>query len=171
MTLDPVFQEFLTTAAAAAPRLCEQSDVLRLAALPTSGSPPRRYAVEFLGCEHVERSPKGRFRFSRAPISARVAFSSHYCRTSTGPFGAGESVFFVESPVIHPNISGGQVCIASAVLPGTALKPLLSILYAVLSSRVYCTESPLDGTAARYYDRHLDRIRRLRVPPLWRSAP
>lgn len=168
--LDPVFDAYLEATARAARSLPERSDVLELSPLPPSDALPRAYRLAFAGCEHVVRTEHGRLAFSEERIDAALRFPMTYCRTSAFGFVSAAELFSIRSPLAHPNVSGGHVCLEHAILPATPLDPLLTMLYAILSSRVYNLDSALDGEAADFYRRHEDRISRLRTPPLWRAG-
>jgi hypothetical protein len=162
----PVLQAFLTSAARDAERAASESDVLRIAADPNSGTPPSEYRVLLLSVEHFERDRDGSVRLTDAPVPFSISFPRDYL-SSADPM-LPYRVVRVHSPLVHPNHRGGVLCLTGGVKPGTRLRSLVEIVYGVVGGKIFATDDALDRDAAVFYLREIDRVRALRSPPLWR---
>ena len=63
----------------------------------------------------------------------------------------------------------GLICLGALFKPGTRLRPLLSQVHGIVSSRITATEDGFDRDATLYYRRHVEEVRALRSAPLWRT--
>lgn len=162
---DPVYHAFLQTAAEDAAEINRQSDVVRLFSHPLDGEPPFAYRGVLREVEHLERTGEG-VRAITAPILFRVYFPERYCRAFDGRLQF--EVIALATPVFHPNVRGGRVCLGPAFRGGTRLRALMEQFYRIASARVFAPAHAFDADAQNYYLDHVDDITRLRAPPLWR---
>ena len=159
-----VFRRRLMSEELAAVR--NESDILRLAPDPTSGSPPRTLLGLFRGLQYLEPRPEGGFHPVERPLPFSLQFPDDYCSCSDGSLQM--RVARIHAPIAHPNVGpGGIVCLGPRFRPATRLAPLLEHLHRICSARVFASESCLDPNAAELYRRHAREIRALRSASLW----
>ncbi len=163
---DFVSDGFLETAAEDAVALCAASDILLLEADAGSGAPPHTYTGWLRDVEHFERSTAGTVAVSAAAVKFTVHFPADYCRSIDPQLQF--RVARVHGALVHPNCHGGVVCLGPHFRPGTRLRPLVEQLYDMIAARVFATNHAFDAAAARYYLQHLEEVRTLKSPPLWR---
>ena len=166
MMSDPVYEGFLETAHEDHLTINRDSDVARLVPQPRAAGYPDRYQLMLVDIEHLVRAADGTVTTSADPVLCSVRFPADYLRS------ASENLLYrvvrVETPVFHPNIAGGTLCLGASFRPGTRLRAIVVQLYATLSERSFATQSPLDVEASRYYLAHLEQVSALRARPLWR---
>lgn len=159
-----VFRRSLMSDELAAVR--KQSDVLRLAPDPTSGSPPRTLLGLFRGLQYLERRSDPGFHVVERPLPFSLHFPDDYCSCSDGSLQM--RVARIHAPIVHPNVGpGGTVCLGPRFRPATKLAPLLEHLHRICSARVYASENSFDPNAAEIYRSHAQQIRALSSAPLW----
>ncbi|MAE97382.1 MAG: hypothetical protein CL910_22260 [Deltaproteobacteria bacterium] len=146
----------------------DRSDSVRLAPDPRSGEPPARLHGVFRDLAYFEPDVQRSCRVVRRPLPFSLTFADDYCCCSDGSLQM--RVAQLHAPIVHPNVApGGLVCLGPRFRPGTKLPALLEHLHAIVSGRVYASESPLDPEAARLFLREGERVRALRSAPLWRD--
>lgn len=163
---DPVHRAFLEGAAEDAAQINRASEVVRLVPLRNGPGPSEIYTGMFRDIEHLERTQDGTVRHSSDLIPFTVRFPPDYLVSVNPDLQA--RVVRIHTPILHPNIRGGHVCLGTDFAPGTRLKPLITHLHLIVSSRIFATDHPFDSEARQYYLDHADEIRRLRAAPLWR---
>jgi hypothetical protein len=168
MSQDPVIQGFRETAAAAAERINAESDRVRIAADPLSGSPPSVFQLRFDPLQHFERALAGGGRLATLPIAAAIRIPDDYLRSGDGSLQF--RIASVEPRIFHPNCKAGVVCLGPRFLPGTKLPALVEQLYDIVSSRVFATDHGFDAEACLFYLANLERVKAIReaAPPFWR---
>jgi hypothetical protein len=166
ITADPVRIDFLDAMRGEASAVNEASDVARLRPLAASGSPPATYDGVFDGVEHFELLADGTVGVSAAPVHFSLSFPTNYLRS--GDPRLQFQVARVLTPMVHPNVCGGIVCLGPHFMPGTGLRALVEQLYGIVSGRSFATHHAFDATARQYFLSHLDDVKALRAAPLWR---
>jgi hypothetical protein len=151
---DDVIRVFRRRVSLDAPRIRDESTIVRVVAGPMSGDPPSRYHGLFSGVEHFERGPNGTLCVSGSPLPFSLEFPDDYCSCVDGSLQL--RVARVHAPIAHPNLG-----------PGGIVRPLIEHLYRICSGRVFASESPFDPSSAEFFRRHPDRVRALRAEPLW----
>jgi hypothetical protein len=161
----PVLEAFLTSVARDAERAASESDVLRIVADRSSGTPPSEYRALLLSVEHFERDRDGSVRLTDASVPFSISFPRDYLSSAdpTLPY----RVVRVYSPLVHPNHRGGVICLGG-MKPGTRLRTLIETVHGVVQGRIFATDDPFDRDAADFFVRNVDQVRALRSPPLWR---
>ena len=163
---DDVIRAFRRRVSLDAPRIRDESTIVRVVAGPMSGDPPSRYHGLLSGVEHFERGPNGTLCASGSPLPFSLEFPDDYCSCVDGSLQL--RVARVHAPIAHPNLGpGGIVCLGPRFRPATRLRPLIEHLYRICSGRVFASDSPFDPNAAEFFRRHSDRVRALRAEPLW----
>ena len=163
---DSVLDGFLETAAEDAVALNAASDILLLEADAAGNGAPHTYTGWLREVEHFERCAAGTVAVSAAAVKFTVHFPADYCRSVDPQLQF--RVARVHGALVHPNCRGGVVCLGPHFRPGTRLRPLVEQLYGMIAARVFATNHAFDAEAARYYLQHLDEVRALKAPPLWR---
>jgi len=190
------YERFLVGTYADHERINSQTDVARLVPViePGVAMPPSRYAATFSGLQHFVRRADGSVDVSDEVVTAEIRFPPDYLRSSDPNLSF--RVVRIQSPVFHPNVAspraaadaavpagipaampaemlaagaGGIVCLGHSFRPGTRLRGLIFQLHRIIAGKDYATDSPLDGEASRYFVTHLDRVRGLESPPLWKT--
>ncbi|MFW6108268.1 MAG: ubiquitin-conjugating enzyme E2 [bacterium] len=111
-----------------------------------SGSPPDRYQIEYRVRSLTETA--GGKVTERNEHVAEVYLTLGYprrppqCRMLT--------------PVFHPNIAPHAICVGDHWAAGESLLHLILRIGEMLAFQSYNTQSPLNGTAARWVDQHTD---------------
>lgn len=168
MITDTVYKGFLSTAALDAERCNRKSPILRVAAVPASGSPPSSYLAVYRGIEHMERAVDGTVSLSARPVPVLIHFPADFLRSVDATLQF--RVARVNVPLFHPNCRGdGTLCLGNRFQPGTSLPALVETLYGILSNRVVATDHAFDVKARDYFLNHVDEVGRLQdsAPPLW----
>ena len=163
---DHVLHGFLESAAADAECVCQESDCLRLSPDPATGDPPRTYQGLLKRAEHYVRDPEGAFVVTSRPIPFQIHFPDDYLR-SLDP-NLQFRVLSTSRQLVHPNVSGGVVCLGGRFRPGTRLRSVVEQFYGIATSRVAAIDHPFHLQAAEFFLDHLDAIRGFRNEPLWR---
>jgi len=163
---DHVLQGFLESAAMDAHRICQESDCVRLGPDPASGDPPRTYQGLLKGAQHYVRDPEGAFVVTRRPIPFRVHFPDDYLRSLDDNLQF--RVLGTSRELVHPNVSGGVVCLGGRFRPGTRLRSVVEQFYGIATSRVAAIDHPFDLQAAEFFLDHLDVVRGFSNQSLWR---
>lgn len=168
MSTAPVLEAFLTSAARDAERAASESDVLRIVADPSSGTPPSEYRALLLSVEHFERDRDGSVRLTAASVPFSISFPRDYLSSAdpTLPY----RVVRVHSPLVHPNHRGGVLCLGGGFKPGTRLRSLFEVVHGIIQGRILAIDDALDREAADFFVKHIDEVRALRSPPLWRRG-
>ena len=164
---DPVFDGFLQAAVADAALVSQDSDCMHLQPDPASGTPARAYQGLLKGVEHYVRYSEGSFVVTRRPIPFQLRFPDDYLR-SLDP-NLQFRVLSTSRHIVHPNVSGGVVCLGGRFRPGTRLRSVVEQFYGIATSRVVAINHPFDSQAAEFYLDHLDVVRNFNNEPLWRS--
>jgi hypothetical protein len=163
---DPVRLDFLDAMMGEARAVNEESDVARLQARPGSGSPPAIYDGLLDGVEHFEPVADGTAVVTAAVVHFSISFPTDYLRS--GDPRLQFQVAKVLTPILHPNVSGGIVCLGPHFMPGTGLRALVDHLYGIVSGHVFATHHAFDVAAQQHFLSHLDEVKGLRAKPLWR---
>jgi hypothetical protein len=153
----------------ATPRALGRSDILKLAPVSHSGSPPAAYSGALRGIEHFERAGDGTVHITDGIVPFTIGFPADYLRSVDDTLQF--RVARVNVPLFHPNCrENGTLCLGPRFRPGTALEPLLETIYGIVASKVVATEHAFDKRACQYYLSHTDEVRQLRqrAPGLWR---
>lgn len=166
MTDPEVLRGWLEEAGQDAARVNADSDSLRLVADACSGDPPHGYHGLLKNVEHFEHDGSGAFRRVRGAIAFTIEFPTDYLR-STDP-GLQFRVVRVDRAFAHPNVKAGICCLGPRFHAGTRLRSLVEQVYRILTSRTFATDHAADVDAREYYLKHIDEVRRLEAPPLWR---
>jgi len=175
-------------------RINSQTDVARLVPViePGGAKQPSRYLATFTDLQHFVRHDDGSVDVSDEVVHAEILFPPDYLRSSDPNLAF--RVVRIKSAVFHPNVAslpaaaagtaptiagwrpqrlslaaGGIVCLGHGFRPGTRLRGLIFQLHRIISGKDYATESPLDCEASSYFLAHLERVRALESPPLWRT--
>jgi hypothetical protein len=164
MQRDPVFQAFLSSAAADAAEINRRSRSARLVGDPRGGRPTDTWHCLFEGLAYLRREAGGRITEARDPVAVRLRFPDDYLGSADPVLGY--RVITLGSPVLHPNARGSAICLAGFRM-GLRLRSIVEQLHAVLSCRAFATTDPLDPEAARVFADHPERIAALHSSPLW----
>ena len=169
---DPIYEDFLRATAEDAVRLVEVSDALRLIAVPSPQGTPRGYLGRFTGVPHLVRGADGQVTRSVDPILFQLRFPPDYLYSADLTLAF--RVARIQSPLFNPNVrssglGAGLICLGTLFQPGTRLRPLLSQVHGIVSSRTTVTDDGFDRDATLYYRRHVEEVRALRSAPLWRQ--
>jgi hypothetical protein len=165
-SVDPVHRAFLSRATVDVSAINEASDVVELVPVEGSGVPPRSYEGIFRNIEHFERLSNGEIAATATPVRFGLTFEDDYLR-STDP-KLQFRVARVHTPLIHPNVSGGLVCLGEGFQPGTSLRGLVDHLYRIVAGRARATDHALDPEGQRYFLDNPEAVAGLRAQPLWR---
>jgi hypothetical protein len=163
---DPIHVDFLDSMIGEASAVNEASDVARVWPRVASGAPPAIYDGTFNDVEHFEPMADGTVAVSAAPVHLSISFPSNYLRS--GDPRLQFQVARVLTPILHPNVCGGVVCLGPHFMPGTGLRALVEQLYAIVSGRTFATNHAFDATARHFFLSHLDDVKALQAKPLWR---
>lgn len=163
---DPIHADFLAAMAAEASAVNGASDVVRLVPRASSGEPAAIYDGIFEGVEHFELATDATVAVSAAPVMFSISFPTNYLRS--GDPRLQFQVAQLLTPIHHPNVSRGIVCLGPHFAPGTGLRALVQHLYGIVSGRVFATDHAFDVAAQHYFLSHLDDVKALRAKPLWR---
>ncbi len=164
--VDPVLRAFLARATVDVSTINAASDVVELVPVAGSGVPPKAYEGIFRNIEHIERLPNGEIAITATPVRFGLTFDDDYLR-STDP-KLQFRVARVHAALIHPNVSGGLVCLGDGFQPGTSLRGLVDHLYRIVAGRARATDHALDPEGQRYFLDNPDAVAGLRAQPLWR---
>jgi len=164
MTVDAVYEAFLRTAATDAAACVAASDVLALE--PRPAAVPDTYDGRLVDVPHLQRAAAGIVHVSADPVLFTLRFPLDYCRSTD--LGLQFRVASLRTPLFHPNVRGGMVCLGPYFRPGTRLRPLLEQIFGIVCGRVRATDHAFDAEAAVYYLAHPEQVRDLRSPSLWR---
>jgi hypothetical protein len=165
--IDPVHQGFLQSAETDAKGIRLESDCVHLKPDTSTGNAPRTYHGLLEGAEHYLRGPDGSFIVTRRPLPFTIHFADDYLRSLDDNLQF--RVVSTSRELVHPNVSGGVVCLGDRFRPGTRLRSVVEQFYAIATSRVAATHHPMDPQAAEFYLAHQDEIRAFRNQPLWRK--
>ena len=146
--------------------ICQESDCVRLGPDPASGDPPRTYQGLLKGAQHYVRDPEGAFVVTRRPIPFRVHFPDDYLRSLDDNLQF--RVLGTSRELVHPNVSGGVVCLGGRFRPGTRLRSVVEQFYGIATCRVAAIDHPFDQQAAEFFLDRLDTVRAFANEPLWR---
>jgi ubiquitin-protein ligase len=166
---DSVYSGFLRSVEDAMPRALGRSDILKLAPIPHSGSPPAGYCGALSGIEHFERGGDETVHISDRSVTFTISFPADYLRSVDDTLQF--RIARVNAPLFHPNCrEDGTLCLGPQFRPGTALEPLLETIYGIVASKVVATHHAFDKRACQYFLSHTDEVRQLRqrAPGLWR---
>jgi hypothetical protein len=166
---DNVYTGFLGGVADATPHAIGRSNILKLASIAHSGSPPAGYFGALSSIEHFERGEDGTVHITDRSVPFSIAFPADYLRSVDDTLQF--RVARVNVPLFHPNCrEDGTLCLGPQFRPGTALEPLLETIYGIVASKVVATHHAFDKRACQYFLSHTEEIRQLRqrAPGLWR---
>lgn len=168
--IDPIYEDFLCTVARDARLVNAESDLLRLVGEPRrAGAAASVYHALLRDTEHLVRDSTGNVRVSSAPIPFSVGFPDDYLSCLDSGLQFRVARVHPQHPIFHSNVQhGGLLCLGPDFAPGTRLRPLVEQLYGILSFAIIATDHPFDVEAARYLVEHVEQVRALRAPPLWR---
>jgi ubiquitin-protein ligase len=103
------------------------------------GNPPERYIIEY-NIKGLDRTDDG-----------IVAKELHRCEIIlTSGYPRVQPVCRMLTPVFHPNISPGKICIADHWAAGESLVGIIVRIAEMISYQNYNIKSPLNGEAARW---------------------
>jgi len=111
-----------------------------------SGNPPDRYQIEYDIRSLVENAD--------GSITERHQHLVEVYLTLSYPRQAPQCRML--TPVFHPNIAPHAICIGDHWAAGESLLNLITRIGEMLAYQSYNVKSPLNGTAARWVDDHLD---------------
>ena len=163
---DPVRGLFLEEMVEEAKAVNLASDIVRLMPRPGARAPADIYDGMFDGVQHFEQLADGVVTRSTAPIDFSISFPTNYLKS--GDPRLQFQVARVLTPMLHPNVARGIVCLGPRFAPGTGLRALVEHLYAIFSGQVFATDHAFDAAARDYFLSHLDDVKALMAKPLWR---
>ncbi len=163
---DPIRAAFLESCRADAETICQNSDCVRISPDASSGNPPHTYQGVLRGAQHYVRDADGAIVVTDRPIHFQVHFGEDYLRSLDDNLQF--RVVSTSRHLVHPNVSGGVVCLGGRFRPGTRLRSVTEQFYAIVTSRVAATQHPFDLPAAEFYLDQIEVIRNFQNEPLWR---
>jgi ubiquitin-protein ligase len=120
----------------------------RIRLLKTSGSPPEKYQLEYL-VKSLIQDESGAVR-TRSTHQVEITLTRAYprqapqCRMLT--------------PIFHPNIAPHAICVGDHWAAGETLGSLVVRIGEMLVFQSYNLKSPLDGAAARWVSKNMDKL-------------
>ena len=164
---DPVLSAFLENTKLEAIALVARSDVLTIVPLGP-GALSSGYVCEF-SLPYLRRLPNGTVEVAPGPVLIGVRFPEDYLR-SADPHLYVKVASVITPDLIHPNISGGMVCLGASFSPGTSLTALLWELYDIVSYQNVTLDerNALNPEACRLLREHQQLLEPLRPAPFLR---
>ena len=164
--MDRVYEMFLENTAANVEELRQKSDVVEVTAIPPF--PASTYVCTFR-VPHLCRLPVGTVAPQPGPVVCVIRFPEDYVR-SVDPH-LFMNVARIQTPgFLHPNVTGGRVCLGKAFKPGT---PLVAVVWQLFEMVTYrnCTvdeRNALNPEACRLVREHPSLVAQLGRPRLFR---
>lgn len=165
--MDRTFEHFLENTASDAAELQRTSDLVVLDPLPPS--PPSRYLCRF-SVAYLRRTPAGTVAIDPGPVNCCIRFPGDYLRCVDSRLFI--RVASVLTPVLHPNIFEGIVCLGAGFAPGTPIRAVVWQLFQILTYR-NCTvdeRNALNGEACRLLRMYPELLQRLDRPRLFKRS-
>jgi hypothetical protein len=139
---------------------------LQLAARADPAHPPHTYRGRLTDIEHLMCASDGTIAPSSEPIDFTLEFPADYCRSVNPTLQF--RVAHLSTPLFHPNVRGGIVCLGPHFKPSTRARAVVEQIYRIVSARVRAIDHGFDADACRYYLAHSEQVAGLRAAPLWR---
>ncbi len=119
----------------------------RITLVATDGDPPERYQIDY------------RIRSLRMVHDELVEVKNHLVEiTLPGHYPRLPPQCRMLTPIFHPNIAPHAICVGDHWSAGEPLWSLVARIGEMIAYQSYNTKSPLNGEAARWVDKNLDRL-------------